>query len=328
MIKNMQLQHSQETANFPKATQQEQANLRATFLKYMREMESRMASHAMANPQRPPGGLLAQDQSSKDASNSHHAHAVVLRSGLELEDPYKNLEVEIEGDTERNGMEMSGEKENPSITPSARVSEAKKGNEACEESSSGGIQVEKDVDGYVEDLPYEEEAIEEVPLQHTKKVTKSSVLPKVPSNSQLVSNIPYPSRAIKSRENFKYAKFCDMLKKLEVTLPFTEVIMNMSIYSKFLKDILTKKRVLVGGVPISRALCDLGASVSLIPLKVAKKIGIQNLSPTTMTLQLADRSIKCPMGVLEDVPVKVGKLLIPADFVVLDILEDSHTPSS
>ncbi|XP_074313507.1 uncharacterized protein LOC141648683 [Silene latifolia] len=82
----------------------------------------------------------------------------------------------------------------------------------------------------------------------------------------------------------------------------------------------------VGGVPISRALCDLGVSVSVIPLKVAKRIGIQALAPTTMTLKLADRSVKRPIGVLEDVPVKVGKLLIPTDFVVLDIPEDSHTP--
>ncbi|XP_074315645.1 uncharacterized protein LOC141651850 [Silene latifolia] len=83
---------------------------------------------------------------------------------------------------------------------------------------------------------------------------------------------------------------------------------------------------IVGGVPISRALCDLGASVSVIPLKVAKKIGIHTLAPTTMTLQLVDRSVKRPLEVLEDVPVKVGKLLIPADFVVLDIPGDSHTP--
>ncbi|XP_074265599.1 uncharacterized protein LOC141588039 [Silene latifolia] len=241
------------------------------------------------------------------------------------------------------------------------MSEVKKGKKACVESLSGGIKLEKDVDGYVEDLPYEEETIEEVPLQHTKKVTKNSVPPKVPSNSQLVSHISYPSRAVKSRENFKYAKFCDMLEKLEVTLPFTEVILNMPTYSKFLKDILTKKRFLgdqeivameeacsahilnnmptklgdsgsfsipcvVGGVPISRALCDLGTSMSVIPLKVAKKIGIHNFDPTTMTLQLAYRSVKRPLGVLEDVPVKVGKLLIPADFVVLDIPEDSHTP--
>ncbi|XP_074288602.1 uncharacterized protein LOC141613759 [Silene latifolia] len=83
---------------------------------------------------------------------------------------------------------------------------------------------------------------------------------------------------------------------------------------------------IVGGVPILRGLCDLGASVSVIPLKVAKKIGIHSLAPTTMTLQLADRSVKRPLGVLEDIPVKVGKYLILADFVVLDIPEDSHTP--
>ncbi|XP_074315053.1 uncharacterized protein LOC141651233 [Silene latifolia] len=45
-----------------------------------------------------------------------------------------------------------------------------------------------------------------------------------------------------------------------------------------------------------------------------------------MTLQLADRSVKRPLGVLEDIPVKVGKYLIPAGFIVLDIPEDSHTP--
>ncbi|XP_074313751.1 uncharacterized protein LOC141648945 [Silene latifolia] len=46
-----------------------------------------------------------------------------------------------------------------------------------------------------------------------------------------------------------------------------------------------------------------------------------------MTLQLADRPVKRPLGVLEDITVKVGKYLIPADFVVLDIPEDSHTPT-
>ena len=48
--------------------------------------------------------------------------------------------------------------------------------------------------------------------------------------------------------------------------------------------------------------------------------------PTTIALQLADRSIKHPVGVLEDVPVKVGRFYIPADFVVLDMPEDNHTP--
>ncbi|XP_074296893.1 uncharacterized protein LOC141627553 [Silene latifolia] len=82
----------------------------------------------------------------------------------------------------------------------------------------------------------------------------------------------------------------------------------------------------VGDVSISRALCDLGTSVSVIPLKVSKKIGICDLVLTSITLQLAYRSVKRPFGVLEDIPVKVGKYLILADFVVLDISEYSHTP--
>ncbi|XP_074288904.1 uncharacterized protein LOC141614048 [Silene latifolia] len=81
----------------------------------------------------------------------------------------------------------------------------------------------------------------------------------------------------------------------------------------------------VGSVPISRALCDLEASVSVLPFKVAKKIGICDLVPTSITLLLADKSVKCPLGILEDIPVKVEKYLIPANFVVLDIPEDSHT---
>ncbi|XP_074266480.1 uncharacterized protein LOC141589753 [Silene latifolia] len=114
----------------------------------MREMESRMASHTMANPQRPPGGLLAQGQSSKDASNSHHAHAVVLRSGLELEDPYKDLELEVDEDPKGNEVEMDDEEESSPIEASGKANEDKKGKKACEDLTRRGIQVDKDVDGY------------------------------------------------------------------------------------------------------------------------------------------------------------------------------------
>ncbi|XP_074293765.1 uncharacterized protein LOC141620920 [Silene latifolia] len=258
-----------------------------------------------SNPRNNPGN---QDQ-------CHHAHAVVLRSGVELEDPYKDLELEVDEDPKGNGLEIDGEEESSPIEVSGKASGDKKEKKACEDLSRRGIQEDKDVDGFVEDLPYEEEVIEEVPLPHSKKVTKSSAPPKVSSNSQLVSKIPYPSRAIKSRENLKYAKFCDMLEKLEKRVLGDQeiVVMEEACSAHILNKLPTKLGdpgsfsipCVVGGVPISRALCDLGASVSVIPLKVAKRIGIQNLTPTTMTLQLADRSVKRPMGVLEDVPVKV-----------------------
>ena len=58
-----------------------------------------------------------------------------------------------------------------------------------------------------------------------------------------------------------------------------------------------------GGLTISRALCDLGASVSLMPYSICKKLQVGDLKPTTISLQLADRSVKYPLGVLMDVPL-------------------------
>ncbi|XP_021678391.2 uncharacterized protein LOC110663417 [Hevea brasiliensis] len=77
---------------------------------------------------------------------------------------------------------------------------------------------------------------------------------------------------------------------------------------------------------IDKALCDLGASVSLMPLLVFQKLEIRELKPTTISLQLADRSIKYPVGILENIPIKVGKFFIPVDFVVLEMEEDVQIP--
>ncbi|GJR78210.1 reverse transcriptase domain-containing protein [Tanacetum coccineum] len=64
------------------------------------------------------------------------------------------------------------------------------------------------------------------------------------------------------------------------------------------------------------ALADLGASINLMPLSVWKKLSLPELTPTCMTLELADRSITKPIGIAEDVYLKVGKFKFPADFVV------------
>ncbi|GJZ12925.1 reverse transcriptase domain-containing protein [Tanacetum coccineum] len=70
------------------------------------------------------------------------------------------------------------------------------------------------------------------------------------------------------------------------------------------------------------ALADLGASINLMPLSVWRKLSLPELTPTCMTLELADRSISRPIGVTEDVSVKVGKFHFPADFVVVDFDAD------
>ncbi|GJW88949.1 reverse transcriptase domain-containing protein [Tanacetum coccineum] len=72
------------------------------------------------------------------------------------------------------------------------------------------------------------------------------------------------------------------------------------------------------------ALADLGASINLMPLSVWKKLSLPELTPTCMTLELEDRSITQPIGIAEDVDVKVGKFQFPANFVVVDFDADPH----
>ncbi|XP_021771819.1 uncharacterized protein LOC110735952 [Chenopodium quinoa] len=163
-----------------------------------------------------------------------------------------------------------------------------------------------------------------------------------------------------SRLDEQFAKFLEVLRKLYVNIPFTDAIKQMPTYAKFLKDILSNKREFdfvetinmpncsaiiqnkfptklkvpgsfsipcaIGEMVIDRALCDLGASISLIPLSICKRLGLGELKPTNISLQLADRSVKMPLGKLEDVPLRVGKLYIPVDFIVLDMDEDLNVP--
>ena len=135
----------------------------------------------------------------------------------------------------------------------------------------------------------------------------------------------------------------------------------MPLYAKFLKDIVSKKRkiaedgivnltttcsaVIKRGLPekmkdlgsftipctigefeFQKALCDSGASISLMPYSVAKKLSLGEITPTTVTLQMADRTLAKPEGIIEDVLVKVGKFIFPAYFIILDMEEDSQVP--
>nr|GEX33406.1 reverse transcriptase domain-containing protein [Tanacetum cinerariifolium] len=77
---------------------------------------------------------------------------------------------------------------------------------------------------------------------------------------------------------------------------------------------------------VCHALADLGTSINLMPLSILKKLSLPKLTPTRMTLELADRSITRPKGVAEDVFIKVGKFHFPTDFVVVDFEADPRVP--
>jgi len=75
-----------------------------------------------------------------------------------------------------------------------------------------------------------------------------------------------------------------------------------------------------------KALLDLGASNNLMPLSLIKQIGGVEIKPTWMALQLANRTIKHPYGIIEEVLVKVNKFLFQVDILVMDMDEGSEVP--
>ncbi|XP_073137752.1 uncharacterized protein [Henckelia pumila] len=82
----------------------------------------------------------------------------------------------------------------------------------------------------------------------------------------------------------------------------------------------------IGKFSIDNVLYDLGSSINLMTYSLATKLSMGAIEPTTISLKLADRSVKYPRGVVENVLVKVDKLIFPVDFVVLDMDEDYDVP--
>ncbi|PIN22518.1 DNA-directed DNA polymerase [Handroanthus impetiginosus] len=172
---------------------------------------------------------------------------------------------------------------------------------------------------------------------------------------------PFPQKLQKQKLEKQFLKFLEVFKKLHINIPFAEALEQMPSYVKFMKDILSKKRRLgdyetaalteecnaiiqnklppklkdpgsftipctIGTHFSGRALCDLGASINLMPYSIYRTLGLGEAKPTSITLQLADRSLTYPKGVIEDILVKVDKFIFPADFVVLDMEVDSEVP--
>ncbi|XP_021714644.1 uncharacterized protein LOC110682597 [Chenopodium quinoa] len=206
-----------------------------------------------------------------------------------------------------------------------------------------------------EEAEASEKEVEDARVEEASKETPLKPL------APYVPKIPFPQRLAQAKLEKKFSKFLDILKKLHINIPFLDAISEIPSYENFLKTMLSNKRkieenttvalnaecsailqntfskklgdpgsysipVKLGDIEINRALCDLGASVSLMPLSICKKLQLGELKPTQISLQLADRSVKFPLGVLEDVPLRVGKFFIPCDFVVMKMEEDVNVP--
>ncbi|XP_030923240.1 uncharacterized protein LOC115950136 [Quercus lobata] len=174
-----------------------------------------------------------------------------------------------------------------------------------------------------------------------------------PLDKRFVPKAPFPQRLISPQKSAQFEDILEVFKQVQINIPFLDTIQQVPAYAKFLKDLVTMKRktnvpkkaflieqvssIIQNKYPvkckdpgsptiscriedrlIERALLDLGASLNLMPYSVYLQLGLGELKPTTMTLQLADRSVKIPRGIVEDVMIKVDAFYFPVDFVVLD----------
>ncbi|XP_016544421.2 uncharacterized protein LOC107844544 [Capsicum annuum] len=82
----------------------------------------------------------------------------------------------------------------------------------------------------------------------------------------------------------------------------------------------------VRSIKFTKALCDLGASINMMTHDIYKKLGLGEPTPTMMCLVMEDRSVKQPVGILYDVPIKVDDFILPVDFMILDCDVDFEVP--
>ncbi|XP_070019434.1 uncharacterized protein [Nicotiana sylvestris] len=141
------------------------------------------------------------------------------------------------------------------------------------------------------------------------------------------------------------------MKRLSIYVPLVEALEQMPGYAKFMKDLVTNKRSMncemikmtyqvsaivhsmaprlevlgaftipctIGSADFANALCYLGASINLMPYFVFKTMGIGQPRPTSMRLQMEERTMKRPLVIIDDVLVRVNKFILPTNFVILD----------
>ncbi|GJS97272.1 reverse transcriptase domain-containing protein [Tanacetum coccineum] len=204
-----------------------------------------------------------------------------------------------------------------------------------------------------------------VPVVHHESISEPVNAPVSASMPNQKASIPFPSRRNDERRrekaNDQIEKFYEIFRDLSFEISFTDALMLMPKFASTLKTLignkeklsemartslnencsavilnkLTKKlgdpgRFLIpcefSGINTCNALADLGANINLMPYSVWKNLSLPKLTPTCMTLELADHSISEPIGISEDVYVTVGKFQFPTDFMVVDFEPDPRVP--
>ncbi|XP_022854263.1 uncharacterized protein LOC111375637 [Olea europaea var. sylvestris] len=156
----------------------------------------------------------------------------------------------------------------------------------------------------------------------------------LPSNTKI--NPKEQAKAITTRSGMpSYVKFLkDIISNKRKLEDHETVILTEECSAKIQKKLPPKLKdprsfivpCIIGDFCFDKALCNLGVSINLMPLSIFRKLGLGEPKVTTVTLQLADRSLTHPRGIIEDVLFKVDKLIFLADFLILDMEEDKDVP--
>ncbi|GJS10360.1 reverse transcriptase domain-containing protein, partial [Tanacetum coccineum] len=205
----------------------------------------------------------------------------------------------------------------------------------------------------------------ETPKPKAKKTVNIEIQePNSPKPTSYQPKLPYPER-MKVRENDKpsaqHSRFLKMFKQLRLEIGLKDALVKMPKFNKWLSVLLRNKEkleeialttvnaecsaIIMNKVPEkledpgkflilcalqeldrTSALADSGASINLLPHSIYKQLGLGALKPTRMTLELANRSVTHPMGIAEDVVVRVDGFTFLADFVVVNFEPDPRVP--
>nr|XP_016457211.1 PREDICTED: uncharacterized protein LOC107781090 [Nicotiana tabacum] len=112
---------------------------------------------------------------------------------------------------------------------------------------------------------------------------------------------PFPQRLAKYHKDEQYKKFMEMLKQIQVNIPLIDVLREMPGYAKMMKDLMSRKFDFHDLSTVT--LTQTWENINLMPLAIYKRLGIGRARPMPMLLQLADRIVKRPSGILDDVLV-------------------------
>ncbi|KAK8350297.1 hypothetical protein V6Z12_A06G199200 [Gossypium hirsutum] len=217
------------------------------------------------------------------------------------------------------------------------------------------IRIDDEAESRVNENPTQTFEGEKVEVDSSEEVPAKPPLPKIQP--------PFPGWLNQCRKSKEDKEILETFRNVEINLPLLDAIRKISRYAKFLKELCTNKQKLTGNEKVSvgenvsavlqrkmpakykdrgmfgilckinylgikKAMCDLGASKNVMPYSIYESLNAGFLTKTGVIIQLADRSVVHPEGVLEDVLVKVNEIIFPTDFYVIKMEEDNTTGSS